>query len=292
MNVHHLELFYYVARHGGISEAVRKIPYGIQQPAVSAQIIQLERTLGTKLFQRRPFELTPAGVRLYAFIEPFFGELLKVAAEIQGKAARFIRIGASGPVLRHHLPRALKQVREALPGLTLSLSDGYAPQLIQMVKSDEIDLAITALQDALPAGLGSTPLITLPLALLVPKTSRLRSAEELWARDLDEPLITLPADDGIARNFQHGLHALGLDWPSGLVVSTLELIETYVVEGFGFGATVVVPGVQLGAGLRHLPLPGFEPLTIGAVWRSGSSPLVPAFVEVVEKYAKSLSPVS
>jgi len=82
VNVHHLELFYYVARHGGISEAVRKIPYGIQQPAVSAQIIQLERTLGAKLFQRRPFELTPAGARLYAFIEPFFGELLKVAAEI------------------------------------------------------------------------------------------------------------------------------------------------------------------------------------------------------------------
>ena len=32
MNIHHLELFYYVARHGGISEAVRKMPYGIQHP--------------------------------------------------------------------------------------------------------------------------------------------------------------------------------------------------------------------------------------------------------------------
>ncbi|HEY2952632.1 MAG TPA: hypothetical protein VGK40_08620 [Verrucomicrobiae bacterium] len=27
MNIHHLELFYYVARHGGISEAVRTMPY-------------------------------------------------------------------------------------------------------------------------------------------------------------------------------------------------------------------------------------------------------------------------
>lgn len=26
MNVHHLELFYYVARHGGITSAVRKMP--------------------------------------------------------------------------------------------------------------------------------------------------------------------------------------------------------------------------------------------------------------------------
>ena len=46
MNVHYLELFYYVAKHGGISAAVRKIPYGIQQPAVSGQMTKLEQELG------------------------------------------------------------------------------------------------------------------------------------------------------------------------------------------------------------------------------------------------------
>lgn len=61
MNIHHLELFYYVATHGGISEAVRHMPYGIQQPAVSSQILQLEDDLGVKLFNRRPFQLTEAG---------------------------------------------------------------------------------------------------------------------------------------------------------------------------------------------------------------------------------------
>lgn len=61
MNVHHLELFYYVARHGGISQAVRNMPYGIQQPAMSGQIIHLEEFLGVTLFQRRPFQLTAAG---------------------------------------------------------------------------------------------------------------------------------------------------------------------------------------------------------------------------------------
>lgn len=57
MNIHHLELFYYVARHGGISSAVRQMPYGIQQPAVSSQILQLEKDLGVKLFERQPFRL-------------------------------------------------------------------------------------------------------------------------------------------------------------------------------------------------------------------------------------------
>jgi len=61
MNVHHLELFYYVAKHGGISAAVRAIPYGIQQPAVSGQMGKLEQELDVKLFERSPFRLTPAG---------------------------------------------------------------------------------------------------------------------------------------------------------------------------------------------------------------------------------------
>src|SRR5690349_6064584 len=95
MNIHHLELFYYVARHGGISEAVRNIPYGIQQPAVSGQVAQLEEYLGVILFQRRPFGLTPPGEKLFKFISPFFSNLEAVAAELQGGEARQIRIGAS-----------------------------------------------------------------------------------------------------------------------------------------------------------------------------------------------------
>lgn len=40
MNVHHLELFHHVARNGGVSAAARAMPYGIQQPAISSQILQ------------------------------------------------------------------------------------------------------------------------------------------------------------------------------------------------------------------------------------------------------------
>ena len=80
MNIHHLELFYFVAKHGGIAAAVRNIPYGIQQPAVSGQIAKLEESLGTKLFQRRPFALSPTGTELFEFIRPFF-ENIDVVAE-------------------------------------------------------------------------------------------------------------------------------------------------------------------------------------------------------------------
>src|SRR5204862_752637 len=107
MNVHHLELFYYVARHGGIMEAVRNIPYGIQQPAISGQVAQLEEHLGVTLFHRRPFALTPDGEKLYKFIHPFFSNIDKVALELQGGEERHIRIGASSIILRDHLPSLL-----------------------------------------------------------------------------------------------------------------------------------------------------------------------------------------
>jgi DNA-binding transcriptional LysR family regulator len=93
MNIHHLELFYYVAKHGGIAAAVRNMPYGIQQPAVSGQIARLEEALGAKLFNRRPFSLLPAGVELFEFIKPFFDDVEKVAGRIRG-AVQQLRIAA------------------------------------------------------------------------------------------------------------------------------------------------------------------------------------------------------
>src|SRR5207249_4300130 len=125
MNIHHLELFYFVARHGGISEAVRNIPYGIQQPAVSGQVGQLEEYLGVTLFQRRPFELTPAGEKLYKFIQPFFSNLDALANELQGGKERHIRIGASTMVLRDHLPELFQSVRKKFPNLKIALREGH-----------------------------------------------------------------------------------------------------------------------------------------------------------------------
>src|SRR4051812_10217826 len=100
MNIHHLELFYYVARSGGVSAAARKIPYGIQQPAISAQIIQLEDHVGATLFTRRPFKLTKAGEELFRFIEPFFNGLPEMSRRLRGGGEVHLRIGANESIQR------------------------------------------------------------------------------------------------------------------------------------------------------------------------------------------------
>jgi DNA-binding transcriptional LysR family regulator len=290
MNIHHLELFYYVAKNGGISEAVRKMPYGIQQPAVSGQIIQLEDFLGVKLFQRRPFELTRQGQELFQFIEPFFGQLDAITQRLQGGTAHHIRIGASEIVLRDHLPVLTQKVRQKFPKLTFTLREGYQPEVVSWLEKQEVDLALTLLSERPPAGFQTLLLLQMPLILIVPRQSRWQSADQLWALDrISEPLITLPTYEAICRNFQRGLAQRGLDWYPSIEVSSLNLVETYVANGDGIGLFLDVPKMKLASRLRRLPLPDFEPVSFGAMWRGKSTPVIDAFLEVVKDRAKELT---
>lgn len=292
MNIHHLELFYYVARHGGITEAVRNIPYGIQQPAVSGQVAQLEEYLGVTLFQRRPFALTPAGEKLYKFIHPFFSNLSLMAGELQGGQPRQIRIGASTVVLRDHLPEFFRSIRKKYPLLKIALREGYQAELESLLQREELDLAVTLIEKKSAPGIRSLALLELPLALLVEKSSNLQSPAELWERDkIDYPLICLPEAETICKHFQQGLSRLGVDWFTGIEVSSIDLIETYVANGFGIGLSVLVPKAELPANVRGLPLPTshFAPVAIGALWRGKSSALLQAFLDELQLRAKRLA---
>jgi DNA-binding transcriptional LysR family regulator len=290
MNIHHLELFYYVARHGGITEAVRNIPYGIQQPAVSGQVAQLEEYLGVTLFQRRPFALTPAGEKLQLFIQPFFANLDSIASELQGGKARHIRIGASTIILRDHLPDVFQNVRQRFPNLKISLREGYPQEFEQLLQKEELDLAVTAIEKKPAPGLHSVALVELPLVLLVEKGSRISAANQLWERDkIEEPLICLPPAEAICKNFQQGLVRLGVDWFPGMEVSSISLIETYVSGGFGIGVSVHVPQAKLAPNVRMVPLPDFAPVIVGVLWRGKTSSLLQAFLDEFQLRAKRFS---
>jgi DNA-binding transcriptional LysR family regulator len=289
MNIHHLELFYYVARHGGIMPAVRNISYGIQQPAVSAQVAQLEEYLGATLFQRRPFALTPHGEKLYEFIKPFFSNLEKMAAELQGGQARHIRIGASTLILRDYLPELLQAMRKKFPGLKVSLRDGYPAQLEDMLAKDEIDLAITAIEKKAIPGVRALVLLELPLVLLVESGSSITTAEELWKRDkIDVSLICLPASETFSKNFLLQLSRLNVEWFPSIEASSVDLVETYVANGLGIGVSVAVPGKVLSPKVRMLPLKGFTPVNLGVMWQGRRTVLIDAFVQSLEGAAKAL----
>jgi DNA-binding transcriptional LysR family regulator len=290
MNVHHLELFYYVARHGGIAGAVRNIPYGIQQPAVSAQIAALEESLGVKLFQRRPFLLTREGAELFAFIEPFFGRLDAVEKGLRASAQPQLRIAAPSIVLSDYLPAILDRVRARFPHFRLHLHEAGRPEAEALLAAQEIDLAITILEPKGRPGRRARALLRLPLVLLAPQRSRIASADELWAQDkIEQTLITFPRADPVQAQFQEALRARGVDWFTGIEVNSSRLIQRYVLAGHGLGLAVAAPDFRPAKGIRVLPLEDFPRVQVGVVWSGKLSPVAEQFMAEVEAEAKSLN---
>jgi DNA-binding transcriptional LysR family regulator len=287
MNIHYLELFYYVARHGGVSAAARKMPYGIQQPAISAQVLRLEQDLGTTLFQRRPFRLTAAGQELYEFIEPFFSGLSDVAQRLRGGEQAHLAIGAQEMILREYLPPILRAVRKRVPRFSFTLHSLTMDEIERRLLEQQLDVGLIPLAGQVAQGLCHKVIIELSPCLLVPESSVLRTASALWKRArIDDALVCLPAISPLCRGFQAALAEREVEWPPSLEVPSLDLVARYVAEGYGIGLSVHLPKSVL-SGIRRIALPGFPKLPVAAIW-SGLSKLGSIFVEEAEAFAKTI----
>ena len=260
-NLHHLELFYYVAKYGGITPAVRKMPYGIQQPAVSGQMLQLEKELGVKLFNRRPFALTHAGNQLFEFLNPFFSELPNIAEQLIGEESYHLRLAASGTVLSNHLPEVLDKLKKQYPNLKLSMTELIASESAEnLLATQEIDIAITTLNSSLPGSVKKIELLKVPLVLVVPENSEYKTFSKLQSGDdqeITEPLISLSSEHTINVIFQNELKNRDINWDTHVEVTSLELISNYTNRGYGVGLTLDAPGIKLPKGLRKINLRGF-----------------------------------
>ena len=291
MNVHHLELFYYVAKHGGISAAVRHIPYGIQQPAVSGQMGALEADLGTRLFERSPFRLTPAGRKLFAHIEPFFAGLPALAGQLRDEERPELRLGASELVLRLHIPTVTRRLREHHPRLQLSLRSGYQVQFETWLRDGLIDLAVVPIDQKPGARLGQLRLTRVPLVLLVPKKCALKQAADLWKqKKLREPLVSLPAASSVTRSFQRDLRKLGVTWPQAVEATSMEMVTSYVANGEGWGVNLAIPEAIEHPEVRALPLSGFAPMEIGLRWNGEPAPLLREAILALQQYTRETWP--
>ena len=290
-NVHHLELFYYVAKAGGITAALRMIPYGIQQPAVSLQMTQLEDAVGARLFQRKPFSLTPTGRQIFEFIAPFFGGLPQLASAVHGNAVQHLRLAATANVMRDHFPKLLRDLQRLIPGLRLSLRDVLLDGATRLLREHEVDLALALHGGELNApALRSVPLLTLPMVLLVKGDPPRGGVAAILraAADGSTPLIAPPVDDILTRQFQAELRAREIKWDVRIEAPGLDLVESYVDEGFGVGLGLQVPGRKPPARVRSLPLRGFPKLTYSAFWNERLTPLAQTCLDRMHVLAAEL----
>lgn len=288
MNVRHLELFFHVVKNRGISRAIGRMPFGIQQPALSEQIALLEDHLGGKLFDRRPFRLTPEGEQLYVSIRDFFENLDNVGEAVRVQRDPLFRIAADSALIDHYAQPVLVRFRKSCPEARLTLIAGKGEDAVRDLHSGDVDLSISTIEGKSTRGLVRQRLAARRLVLMVRKKSRVHSAAQFWhGGKMTEPLIAPTWSDGISQTFQQGLKRGHVSWPPRIVSSSIGTVAPCVAGGAGVGLAVQASYLTRHASVRVLPLAGFNPVYFCAYWKPENTtklkPLITAIQDCVEE---------
>jgi DNA-binding transcriptional LysR family regulator len=156
MELRHLRYFVAVAEELHFSRAADRLH--VTQPVVSEQIRKLEVELGVRLFDRtRNVALTDAGAALLteAYRVLRHAEAARHAAR-SASARPGLRIGYVATALPASIPRAVRRLVAAMPGLEITMEPGPALDLVDAVRADELDVAVVSLPVP-TAGLRVTP---------------------------------------------------------------------------------------------------------------------------------------
>jgi len=143
MSIRTLQIFQTVCTEGGITKAAQKLY--MTQPAVSHAIKELETERGFPLFDRisRKLFLTDAG---RALLEKT-NTLLELYGEIEAMDENLfydatIHIGSCITAAGYWLPRIIKDFRQSHAGVKLSVKVEAAEGIIELLKSNSVDMAI------------------------------------------------------------------------------------------------------------------------------------------------------
>jgi DNA-binding transcriptional LysR family regulator len=143
-----LELFCRVVALGSVTKAAEELH--VAQPAVTAQIRDLERRLGTALVYRegRRLALTQAGVQFYGWCEDILarcGELSNSLNEIAAGSAGHVTVAASMTAGTYRLSDLLTQYRQKFPKVTVALGIGTAQTATDTLRMRACDFAVLRL---------------------------------------------------------------------------------------------------------------------------------------------------
>ncbi len=243
MELRHLRYFVGVAELGSVSRASEKL--FIAQPALSAQIRQLEEEVGVSLFVRLPrgVRLTQAGA---SFLEDARAILARAqqatvrARERQSGQRMTLRLGLVPSTTHSVLPGLLQRVRNSGLAARIEVREMITSRQLEALRNDEIDLGlarpgegpmpaevVAAIDDpyclALPT---DNPLAgdTAPLALKLASQEHFVSFSRYQAADYFDRTAALCLEAGFTPDIRH---------EAGQFVNVLALV------GCGLGVAIV-----------------------------------------------------
>lgn len=145
MELRTINTFLHIAELHSFSQAARELGYS--QSAVSAQIAQLEAELETPLFDRvgKTVRLTDAGQTFLGYARSLLATAQQARAALQParQVRGTLRIALADSVCSTFLPDLLQRYHALCPQVELVLRTATADEMLQLLGTNQIDLAYT-----------------------------------------------------------------------------------------------------------------------------------------------------
>ncbi len=235
MELREIISFYHVARLHSVSKAARRLELG--QPTVTTHLRKLEDEFGITLFDRikRPIQLTSEGSIFLELITPIVESVDTLKTQMDYTERRgSLHIGAYPDVVTHHLPKPIQSYLDFYPDVRLQLTARPYSTLIQMVKSGELDLAITAPPPSDEPSLDFFKLFDYKVILLTPPGHQLLQKHPIELEDVANwPLILSSPESLTRRNLEQAFKDNGSRFDVVLAVDNAESVKQYVEIGMG-----------------------------------------------------------
>lgn len=246
MNTKQIQLALVLSETLNFSQAAQKL--GMSQPALSKQILSLEKELGVKLFDRssNPMTLTAAGESfVWQSRELLFRqEQLEqsMTAYQSGEAGRLV-IGISPFRTLYLIPQIVKKIRQKFPGVQVFLHEAGSNTLRKEAAEGRYDFAIVNMPVD-EAVLNVTPLEQDTLALAIPNSllHLLPEAKEPLSQiDLQEcqklPFVTVGKNQEMRILFDK--LCAQANFRPNIAMEVVGLTTAWAMTHAGIGATVL-----------------------------------------------------
>ncbi|MBR9973542.1 LysR substrate-binding domain-containing protein [Magnetospirillum sulfuroxidans] len=222
----------------------------MSQPALSAQILQLEDHLGVMLVERtrRKVLLTPIGravvTRARAVLRDV-GELEEIAHQAQAPLSGTLRVGVLRTLGPYLLPHILPELRGSFPELKLYLREEPRERLLAELAQGDLDIVLISAAPDDDNHLTVTPLFHEPLWLTMPLGHRLAARTKLAPADLaGESLIMLEVGDGMRDPALDLCQRSGASEHRDFRATSLDSLRQMVATGLG---TTLLPALYVQA---------------------------------------------
>jgi DNA-binding transcriptional LysR family regulator len=235
MDLDQLHTFLEIVRLKSFSKAAQTVYR--TQPAISAQVRQLEQELNTSLFDRlgTRISLTPAG-RIFAEYSEKILDLRRQAKNAINELERLPRgeliIAANEATCIYVLPRVFSEYKKQFPNVQLSVDRSYGARVVQAVTDNLADFGITQLPVD-EKRLQVAKIHTDEIKLLTPAGHPLAAKQGVSCRDLVNVPLLLPKSGTTRTRLNVWMEPVEGELSVSMELDSTEMIKRFVMAGLG-----------------------------------------------------------